>query len=159
MYDEMAIVVGKDMASGSFTDCFEKIDLDGSEGSNLKRKSKEFDDEEDFVDDNEEVKASSVTGSSKRRRKKKEVSANDDQIQFVGEQLGEIAKALGKFNEDKLVISHLYGEVMSMEKEGFDDKQLVAAFDFLGENEKQAKLFLAKSEKHRKIWLENFTQG
>ncbi|PPD80543.1 hypothetical protein GOBAR_DD22529 [Gossypium barbadense] len=98
-YDEMALVVGKDMATGSFARTFADIDLDdGNEDSIL-------------VDyDNEEAE-------------------------------------------------ELYEQVMSMEEEGFDDDFLCSVFDYLGSHESEAKVFLVKSKKHRKIWLQKFSQG
>ncbi|MBA0765341.1 hypothetical protein Gotri_014554, partial [Gossypium trilobum] len=54
----------------------------------------------------------------------------------------EIAHALEQFTEDKT--PHLYGEVMSMEVEGFDDDFLCSMFDYLVGRESEAKVFLAK---------------
>ncbi|GMJ10978.1 hypothetical protein HRI_004767000 [Hibiscus trionum] len=108
-------------------------------------------------DVNEEGTKVSSSGTSKRKRKNIKESDEDDRLQFVGEKLGEIAEALKKFNEDKT--PHLYEEVMSMEFEGFDDEFLYNVFDFLGKNESEAKIFLAKKSKHKKIWLQKFTQG
>ncbi|MBA0724746.1 hypothetical protein Golax_021408 [Gossypium laxum] len=75
----------------------------------------------------------------------------------MGEQLGKIAYALKQFTEDKT--PHLYGEVMSMEVERFDDDFLCSVFDYLAVRESKAKAFLAKSTKHRKFWLQQFSQG
>ncbi|KAH1130401.1 hypothetical protein J1N35_001779 [Gossypium stocksii] len=63
-------------------------------------------------------------------------SVIDDQIKFVGEQLGKIAN-------DKT--PHLYEEVMSMEVEGFDDDILCFVFDYLVSHEYETKAFLVKS--------------
>ncbi|MFQ6636166.1 hypothetical protein Gotur_013228 [Gossypium turneri] len=95
----MALVVGKDMATGSFARTFADIDLD--------------DGNEDSVPvdcDNEEVE-------------------------------------------------ELYEQVMSMEEEGFDDDFLCSVFDYLVSHESEAKAFLVKSKKHKKIWLQKFFQG
>ncbi|MBA0784737.1 hypothetical protein Gotri_024944, partial [Gossypium trilobum] len=64
----------------------------------------------------------------------------------------EIANALEQFTIDKK--PHLYEEVMSMVVEGFDDDFLCSVFDYLMGHESEAKAFLVKSKKHRKIWLE-----
>ncbi|TYI00675.1 hypothetical protein ES332_A11G150500v1 [Gossypium tomentosum] len=48
--------------------------------------------------------------------------------------------------------------VMSMEEEGFDDDFLCSVCDYLGSHESEAKMFLVKSKKHRKIWLQKFSQ-
>ncbi|KAK5844411.1 hypothetical protein PVK06_000549 [Gossypium arboreum] len=87
-YDEMALVVGKDMATGSFARTFVDIDLD--------------DDNQDSVpidycnnEETEEVRTKvSSSGTSKRKRKNVQESVVDEQIKFVGEQLGKIANAL-----------------------------------------------------------------
>ncbi|MFQ6663620.1 hypothetical protein Gotur_031072 [Gossypium turneri] len=48
---------------------------------------------------------------------------------------------------------------MSMEAEGFDDGFICSVFDYLINRESEAKAFLVKSTKHRKIWLQKFSQG
>ncbi|MBA0730514.1 hypothetical protein Goshw_016743 [Gossypium schwendimanii] len=48
---------------------------------------------------------------------------------------------------------------MPMEVKGFDDDFLCSVFDYLVGRESEAKAFLAKSMKHRKIWLQKFSQG
>ncbi|MBA0736626.1 hypothetical protein Gogos_010161 [Gossypium gossypioides] len=48
---------------------------------------------------------------------------------------------------------------MSMEVEGFDDDFLCSVFDYLVSRESEANTFLVKSTKHRKIWLQKFSQG
>ncbi|MBA0755896.1 hypothetical protein Gogos_021662, partial [Gossypium gossypioides] len=107
-YDEMTLFVGKDMTIGSLARTFVDIDLDDSNQDSMP------------VDcDNEEVEVRtnvSSFGTSKRKRKNVQESVVDEQIKFVGEQLGKIANALEQFTTDKT--PHLYEEVMSMEVEG-----------------------------------------
>ncbi|KAK8685253.1 hypothetical protein V6N13_041258 [Hibiscus sabdariffa] len=146
----MALVVCQDMATGSFAKTFADVDLDDANESSIPLN---FNTE----DVHEERTNVSSSGTSKRKRKNIEESIEDDRIQFVGEKLGEIAEALKKFTEDKTPL--LYEEVMSMETEGFDDDFLCNVFDFLAKNEFEAKAFLAKKTKHRKIWLQKFIQG
>ncbi|MFQ6666790.1 hypothetical protein Gotur_033027 [Gossypium turneri] len=76
----MALVVGKDMATGSFARTFADIDLDdGNEDSVLV----DYDNEETG-----EVRTNvSSSGTSKRKRKNVQESVIDEQIKFVGEQL------------------------------------------------------------------------
>ncbi|MFQ6626430.1 hypothetical protein Gotur_005304 [Gossypium turneri] len=62
-------------------------------------------------------------------------------------------------NCDNEEVEELYGEVMSMEVKGFDDVFLCSVFDYLVGREPEAKAFLAKTMKHRKIWLQKFSQG
>ncbi|XP_039019766.1 L10-interacting MYB domain-containing protein-like [Hibiscus syriacus] len=149
-YDEMALVVGQDMATGSFAKTFADIELDDvNEGSmplNI-----------DTQDIEEEKTKLSSSGTSKRKRKNVQDNVEDDHIKLVSEKLGEIAEALKKFTQDQT--PHMYEEVMSMEKEGFDDEFLCEVFDYLGKNELEAKVFLAKKPKHRKLWLQKFPQS
>ncbi|MFQ6646919.1 hypothetical protein Gotur_019044 [Gossypium turneri] len=60
---------------------------------------------------------------------------------------------------DNEEIEKLYEELMSVEVEGFDDDFLCNVFDYLVGHESEAKAFLLKSKKHRKIWLKKFSQG
>ncbi|KAL1151747.1 hypothetical protein V6Z11_A09G063200 [Gossypium hirsutum] len=52
----------------------------------------------------------------------------------------------------------LYEQVMSMEEEGFHDDFLCSVFDYLVSHESEAKAFLVKNKKHKKIWLQKFSQ-
>ncbi|XP_016715317.1 uncharacterized protein [Gossypium hirsutum] len=105
-YDEMVLVVGKDMTTGSFARTFVDINLDDG---NQNLMPIDCDNEE-----TEEVRTTvSSSGTSKRKRKNAQESVVDEQIKFAGEQLGKIANALEQFTADKT--PHLYEEVMSME--------------------------------------------
>ncbi|KAK8496832.1 hypothetical protein V6N12_037107 [Hibiscus sabdariffa] len=137
------------MATGSFSRTFVDIELDDDNECSM---SLNF----EIADVEEERTKISSSGTSKRKRKNTQESVEDDRIQFVGEKLGEIAEALKIFTEDKT--PHMYEEVMLMEKEGFDDEFLCNVFYFLAKNECEAKAFLAKKMKHRKILLQKFTQ-
>ncbi|MFQ6650162.1 hypothetical protein Gotur_022335, partial [Gossypium turneri] len=89
-YDEMALVVGKDMATGTFVRTFADIDLDDG---NQDSEPVDCDNEEA-----EEVRTNvSSSGTSKHKRKNVQESVVDEQIKFVGEQLGKIANALEQF--------------------------------------------------------------
>ncbi|KAK8290432.1 hypothetical protein V6Z12_D07G261200 [Gossypium hirsutum] len=141
-YDEMALVVGKDMTTGSFARTFADINLDdGNQDSVLVNCDNE---------EAEEVRTNvSSSGTSKRKRKNVQESVVDEQIKLVGEQLGKIANALEQFTVDKT--PHLYEDVMSVEEEGFDDDFLCSVFDYLVSHESDAKAFLVKSKKHKKM--------
>ncbi|MFQ6628600.1 hypothetical protein Gotur_007898 [Gossypium turneri] len=93
-YDEMTLVVGKDMATGSFARTFADIDLnDGNQDS----VPVDCDNEEA-----EEVRTNvSSSGTAKCKRKNVQESVVDEQIKFVGEQLCKIAKASEQFIADK----------------------------------------------------------
>ncbi|KAK8341784.1 hypothetical protein V6Z12_A08G188200 [Gossypium hirsutum] len=146
-YDEMALVVGKDIATGSFSKTFADIDLDdGNQDSVLL---------DCYNEEDEEVRTNvSSSGTSKRKRKNVQESVVDEQVKFVGEQLGKIANALEQFTADKT--PQLYEQVMSMEEEGFHDDFLCSVFDYLVSHESDAKAFLVKNKKHKKFGLKNF---
>ncbi|KAH1055715.1 hypothetical protein J1N35_033780 [Gossypium stocksii] len=121
-YGEMTLVVGEDMAIGSFARTFADIDLDDGNQDSVP------------IDwDNEEIGEVRTkvysSGTSKRKRKNSQESVVDEQIKFVGEQLGKIANALEQFIADKT--PHLYEEVISMEVEGFDDDFLCSVLIIL----------------------------
>ncbi|KHF98498.1 Methylthioribose kinase [Gossypium arboreum] len=104
-YDEMALVVGKDMATRSFARTFADIDLDDGNQDSVP------------IDyDNEEIEKVrtkvSSSSTSKRKIKNAQESVVDEQIKFVGEQLGKIANALEQFTMDKT--PHFYEELLSM---------------------------------------------
>ncbi|MFQ6642471.1 hypothetical protein Gotur_018508 [Gossypium turneri] len=101
-YDEMTLVVGKDMATGSFARTFADIDLD---------------------------------------------DGNQDSVPVDCD------------NKEAEETPHLYEEVMPMEEEGFDDDFLCSVFDYLVSHESEAKAFLVKSKKHKKIWLQKISQS
>ncbi|KAK5833130.1 hypothetical protein PVK06_016942 [Gossypium arboreum] len=121
-YDEMALVVGKDMATGSFARTFADIDLDDGNQDSVPLDC--------YNEEDEEVRTNvSSSGTSKRKRKNVQESVVDEQVKFVGEQLGKIANALEQFTADKTL--QLYEQVMSMEEEGFHDDFLRSVFDYL----------------------------
>ncbi|MFQ6624258.1 hypothetical protein Gotur_004008, partial [Gossypium turneri] len=133
-YDEMALVVGKDMATGNFARTFADIDLDDGNEDSV---PVDYDNKEA-----EEVRTNvSSSGTSKRKRKNVQESVVDEQIKFIGEQLGKIANALEQFTADKT--PQLYEQVMSMEEEGFDYDFLCSVFDYLVSHKFDAKAFLA----------------
>ncbi|MFQ6624257.1 hypothetical protein Gotur_004008, partial [Gossypium turneri] len=113
-YDEMALVVGKDMATGNFARTFADIDLDDGNEDSV---PVDYDNKEA-----EEVRTNvSSSGTSKRKRKNVQESVVDEQIKFI---------------------------------EGFDYDFLCSVFDYLVSHKFDAKAFLAKSKKHKKIWLQ-----
>lgn len=154
LYDEMAIVVGKDTARGNFSKSFDDVELQSRENViNLEDKG---DDENEIVKDDKQSASSNVQPLESRRTRKRarEVEAEvDPAMQLISTQLGLVAEALQKF---KLDIDQLYKEIMKME--GYEEGFLGSAFDYLVEHENQAKGFLAKSENLRKIWLENYKE-
>ncbi|PPS07030.1 hypothetical protein GOBAR_AA13602 [Gossypium barbadense] len=126
-YDEMALVVGKYMETGNFAKTFADIDLDDGNQDSVPI---------DYNNEETEEVRTKVSSSDTSKRKRKNAQENDnEQIKFVGEQLGKIANALEQFTADKT--PHLYEKVMSIEVEGFDDDFLCSVFDYLVSHESE----------------------
>ncbi|KHG20122.1 Mitogen-activated protein kinase kinase kinase 13-A [Gossypium arboreum] len=127
-YDEMALVVGKYMETGNFSKTFADIDLDDGNQDSVPI---------DYNNEETEEVRTKVSSSDTSKHKRKNAQENDnEQIKFVGEQLGKIANALEQFTADKT--PHLYEKVMSIEVEGFDDDFLCSVFDYLVSHESEA---------------------
>ncbi|KAK1392854.1 hypothetical protein POM88_011910 [Heracleum sosnowskyi] len=116
MYDEMQLVVGKDIATGLYAKSF--IDVDSA--------STEMDSHP--VDDIAEKETSESSAPSKqkrshRKRKERSSDANVDDdgngIKELAIEVREIAKAMKDMSKQQLNVSELYEEVMKME--GFSE--------------------------------------
>ncbi|GAV89045.1 Myb_DNA-bind_3 domain-containing protein, partial [Cephalotus follicularis] len=137
MYDEMALVVGKDMATGSFAKSF--VDVDMQENINVDYLAAEEEGETEGGAKGKQTLSSTAT-SSKARSHRKRNRDELPQLDLVAAQLGEIAIAISKLSRNELNVDDLYKEVMKTE--GFEELVLANAFDYLVENEKQAKAFM-----------------
>ena len=158
MYDELAIVVGKDTATGGFSKSY--VDLE-HEQHNADESAEYVADnvEEDVVEKGKNTVESSTTGSgiSKSRKRKHSVSNTDESVLTdLFDQLKEIAVALKEINRGPVDYTALYNEVMTMMADGYSEDMLATAFDHLCENEKTARGFLAKNARLRKLWLDSF---
>ena len=157
MYDELTIVVGKDIATVGFSKSYVDLEHEPDNG-----------DSAEFVADNVEkgvVKKgknaveSSTTGSgiSKSRKKGRAASNADDSVLTnLFDQLKEIAVALKEINRGPMDYTALYNEVMAMMADGYSEDMLATVFDHLCENEKTTRGFLAKNARLRKLWLDSF---
>ncbi|XP_030548517.1 uncharacterized protein LOC115753835 [Rhodamnia argentea] len=144
MYNELALVAGKDMATGSFAKQFGDIDLPPTVDVDY---SIDLDDSSDNI-------TKGIEDPSRVNRKRSRAPNKDDKFAMLSEQIGEVASALKKMSKNQLDVAELYKEVM--EVEGFDEATLVYAFDYLVDNERVAKAFIVKSAKLKKLWLEDF---
>ena len=157
MYDELAIVGGKDTATGGFSKSY--VDLEHAPDNG---------DSAEFVADNVEkgvlekgknTVESSTTGSgiSKSCKRKHVASnANESVLTDLSDQLKEIVVALKEINRGSVDYIALYKEVMAMMADGYSEDMLATAFDHLCENEKTTWGFLAKNARLRKLWLDSF---
>ena len=82
-----------------------------------------------------------------------EPSNENNPCNQISEQLKEIAVSLKALKQGPDA-AELYEAVMKTE--GFDEEMLATAFDYLVQEEKVGRSFMAKNANLRKIWLENF---
>ena len=140
MFDEMALVVGKDMATGGFSKGVGDIGV------------KALDDSPPLVDANVDdiSKKKRVDPSNETRSHRTQSHATmieDVVYQNLSIQLGKVASAIEKIFENQLNFGSLYEEVMKMD--GFKAIMLASAFDYLNGYEKQARSFMLKNDKPR----------
>ncbi|KAL4619794.1 hypothetical protein ACB092_06G105900 [Castanea dentata] len=151
MYDELAIVVGKDMETGSFAKSY--VDLE-TQQKNLDDTENVVDNGEDvIVDKGKNVVESSTIGSkiSGSRRRSCAPPINDSVYTDLFEQLKEIVVALKAINQGHVDFIHLSAKVMAMSVEGYSDDMLATVFDHLFANKKAARGFLAKKFQVSKV--------
>ncbi|OMO66500.1 hypothetical protein CCACVL1_21119 [Corchorus capsularis] len=152
----MALVAGKDMATGSFAKSFVDIDLDNI---NVVDQSMPID-LEPIADEEVKGKTSSSVGTSNvrshRKRKNTQEASDQDEIRYMADQLGEIANAI-KLMAGESYLDSLYEQVMAME--GYSEDDLGAAYDYLMANQIEGKAFLRKSHNLRTRWLQRFFDG
>nr|POE60652.1 hypothetical protein CFP56_79355 [Quercus suber] len=157
MYDELAIVMGKDTATGGFSKSYVDYENEPDNGDSAKFVADNV--EEDVLEKGKNVVESSTTGSgiSKSRKRGRAPSTADDSVLTdLSDQLKEIATALKEINQGPVDYTSLYNEVMAMMADGYSEEMLATAFDHLCENEKVARGFLAKNARLRKMWLDSF---
>nr|POF05063.1 hypothetical protein CFP56_35624 [Quercus suber] len=156
IYDESAIVVGKDIATGSFSKSYVDIEdeLDNGDSTEFMANNAEA----GVVDKGKNVVESSTTGSriSKSRKRGRAPPSEDSMLIDLSDQLKEIAVALKEINRGLVDDTTLYSEVMAMMADRYSEDMLATAFDHLCENKKVAHEFLAKNAKLRKLWMDNF---
>uniref|UniRef100_A0A2N9HZJ8 DDE Tnp4 domain-containing protein n=1 Tax=Fagus sylvatica TaxID=28930 RepID=A0A2N9HZJ8_FAGSY len=143
-YDQMAIVVGKDMATGSYafswggeTPHNPVVELDGESNSTVKEK----------ITDS----SSSHSKGMSHRKRSRDVNEESNYSE-IASQLKEIVIAFK--NQGPVDANELYEAVMTTE--GFAEEMLASAFDYMIQEEKVGRAFMAKAPKLRKLWLENY---
>ena len=156
MYDELAIVVGKDMA----TSCFAKlyVDIDTKQDNEESTEMVTDNGEEGVVDKGKNVVESSITGPtiSKSRKRGRAPPSDDSVLTDLSDQLKKIAVALKEINQVPVDFTNLYSKVMAMVADRYSKDMLATAFDQLCENKKAARGFLSKNAKLRKLWMDSY---
>ena len=157
MYDELAIVVGKDIATGGFSKSYVDIENEQDNGDSAEFVADNV--EEGVVEKGKNVVESSTTrsGISKSRKRGCAASNADESVLIdLSDQLKEIAVTLKEINQGSVDYTTLYNEVMAMMVDGYSEDMLATTFDHLYENEKTTRGFLAKNARLRKLWLDSF---
>nr|POE60690.1 hypothetical protein CFP56_41076 [Quercus suber] len=156
MYNELAIVMRKDTATGRFSKSYVDIENEPDNGDSTEFVADNA--EECVVDKGKNAVESSATGSriSKSRKRGRAPPSEDSVLTDLSNQLKEIVVALKEINQGPVDYTALYSEVMAMMADGYSENILATAFDHLCENKKAARGFLAKNAKLRKLWMDNF---
>ena len=157
MYDEIAIVVGKDTATGGFSKSYVDLECGLDNGDSVEFVANNV--EEGVVEKGKNAIESSTTGSgiSKSRKRGRAASNADESVLIdLSDQLKEIAVTLKEINQGLVDYTAFYNEVMAMMADGYSEDMLTTAFDHLCENEKTVQGFLAKNARLRKLWLDSF---
>ncbi|KAL0009657.1 hypothetical protein SO802_004765 [Lithocarpus litseifolius] len=159
MYEELAIVVGKDMATGSFAKSY--VNLDTQQENSDDTVVVAHNGEEGLVDKGEKGKnvvESSTTRSTVSKSSKRGLAppSDDSALADMVDQLKEIAVALKEINRGAVDYTNLYFEVMAMVSDGYSENMLATAFDHLCENKKATRGFLAKNDELRKLWMDSY---
>ena len=137
MYDELAIVVGKDTATGGFSKSYVDLKHEPDNGDSVEFVADNV--EEGVVEKGKNAVESSTTGSgiSKSRKRGRAASNADESVLTdLSDQMKEIAVALKEINRGPVDYTALYNEVMAIMVDGYSEDMLTTAFDYLCENEK-----------------------
>ena len=151
-YDELAIVVGKDIATGGFSKSYVDIENEPDNGDSAEFVADNV--EECVVEKGKNAVESCTTGSGiskSSKRGRAPSNADDSVLTDLSDQLKEIAVALKEINRGPVDYTTLYNEVMVIMADGYSEDMLTTAFDHLCENEKTACGFLAKNARLRKL--------
>ena len=157
MYDELAIVVGKDTAIGGFSKSY--VDLEHAPDNGDSAEFVADNVEECVVEKGKNTVESSTTGSGiSKSCKRKHAASNADEsvLTDLFDQLKEIAVALKEINRGPVDYTALYNEVMAIMADGYSEDMLATVFDHFCENEKTTRRFLTKNARLRKLWLDSF---
>ncbi|KAL9350858.1 hypothetical protein Peur_058113 [Populus x canadensis] len=130
IYEAMTNVVEKNMATENYVKSYADVNLE------------------------ENTKKTSSFSTQKRQHRKRNHMYEDDGVEKLSKQIGDVAFAIQSFNKNQLDVNALYTEVMKIES--FDEITLGDAFDHLVQNEMLAKAFMTKNVNLRKIWVQNF---
>jgi len=149
MYEAMIIVVGKDMATRNYAKSYADVNLE----ENIEEQSISIENEGEY-EETSKGKETSSSSTQKRQHRKRNRIYEDDDVEKLSKQIGDVAFAIQSLSKNQLNVNALYTEIMKIE--GFDEITLEDAFDHLVQNEMLTKAFMTKNANLRKIWVQNF---
>ena len=128
MYNELAIVVGKDMATGSFAKSYVGIDIEQDNGESTEMVADNGD--EGVVHKGKNVVESSTTRStiSKSLKRGRAPPSDDSVLTDLSDQLKEIVVALKEINKGLVDYNSLYSEAMAMVADRYSEFTLVFTY-------------------------------
>ena len=130
MYNELAIVVGKDMATGSFAKSYVGIDIEQDNGESTEMVADNGD--EGVVHKGKNVVESSTTGStiSKSLKRGRAPPSDDSVLTDLSDQLKEIVVALKEINKGLVDYNSLYSEAMAMVADRYSEDMFTLVFTY-----------------------------
>jgi len=137
MYEAMIIVVGKNMATRNYVKSYADVNLE----ENIEEQSISIENEGEY-EETSKGKETSSSSTQKRQHRKRNRIYEDDDVEKLSKQIGDVAFAIQSLSKNQLNVNALYTEVMKIK--GFDEITLEDAFDHLVQNEMLAKAFMTK---------------
>ena len=132
--NELALVVGKDIAIGSFVEPY--VDIEAQQDTLYDIENVVDNGQDVVVDKGKNAIESSTIGSTiSKFHKRSRASPTDDSVyNDLSDQLKEIDVAFKAINQGPIDFTHLYVKVMAMSMEGYSDDMLATVFDHLCES-------------------------
>ena len=158
MYDELAIVVGKDIATSNFAKSYIDLDIQQENGNDIEIVANNGEGVVDKGEKRKNVVESFTTGSTASKSHKRGCAppSDDSVLTDLSDQLKEIVVALKEINRGPVDYTSLYIEVMAIASDRYSEDMLATAFDHLCENKKATRGFLAKNAKLKKLWMDSY---
>jgi len=137
------------MATENYAKSYADVNLE----ENIEEQSISIENEREY-EETSKGKETSSSSTQKRQHRKRNRMYEDDGVEKLSKQIGDVAFAIQSLSKNQLDVNALYAEVMKVE--GFDEITLGDTFDHLVQNEMLAKAFIRKNANLRKIWVQNF---
>jgi len=137
MYETMTIVIGKDMATRNYAKSYADVNLE----ENTEEQSISIENEWEY-EETSKGKGTSSSSAQKRQHRKRNRMYEDDNVEMLSKNIGDVAFAIQNLSKNQLDINELYTEVMKIKN--FDEITLGDAFDHLVQHEMLAKAFMVK---------------